>query len=589
MGYQSKTIAKTIKLMNVRYFLPAIQREFVWKPVQIVQLFDSLMRGYPISSFLFWAVNDENKSKWEVYKFIENARQGGTHNELTNTNGVQELTLVLDGQQRLTSLMIALKGAYTVKKPYYRWDNPKAWVRQKLFVDLLKDPKTTEDDTEIGLRYRFAFMDNPQKVSISESWFEVGRILDFDSEDRFYDFKLGERNRLPDAVTKGQMMTFEMNLDRLYRAIWKDSVISFYTEFDQDYDRVLDIFVRANEGGTKLSKSDLLLSMVTAKWKDVNAREEIFGFVDRLNKDLIRKNNLDKDFIMKTCLVLCDLPVAYKVENFTNKNLTLIFEHWEEIKSAIERTINLINSFGIDRDTLTSANALIPIAYYFYQRPTLTLMGTSPIDVQNASRIRKWLLQMLLNTVFGTHSDSILRDTRATLKRLTRVVDFPDQMLNDEIVRSGRVPKFDDFAINDFLSIRYGRREVFLALSLLYEERNWGTMAYHQDHIFPRSDFNKRTLSSLGYSPEDQRKLHALRDRVGNLQLLLEGENLEKSNSPFDDWIKSRDQEYKKRHLVPDDPDLYKLVNFEKFLNAREDLILQKLQNIFSSSKLNSE
>src|SRR5439155_313897 len=82
-------------------------------------------------------------------------------------------------------------------------------------------------------------------------------------------------------------------------------------------------------------------------------RDEIYEFVDHLNNDLTRKNNFDKDFIMKTCLVLSDLPVQYKVENFNNQNLMLIYSEWERIKSAIERTINLINSFGIDRDTLT--------------------------------------------------------------------------------------------------------------------------------------------------------------------------------------------------------------------------------------------
>ena len=96
--------------MNRQYFLPAIQREFVWKQEQIVQLFDSIMRGYPISSFLFWSVNPENRDKWQVYKFIERARQGGTHNELVNTDGVANLVLALDGQQRLTSLMIGLRG-----------------------------------------------------------------------------------------------------------------------------------------------------------------------------------------------------------------------------------------------------------------------------------------------------------------------------------------------------------------------------------------------------------------------------------------------------------------------------------------------
>ena len=69
MSYRSETIAVAIERMNRQYFLPAIQREFVWKPEQIVQLFDSIMRGYPISSFLFWELKPENRDKWQVYKF----------------------------------------------------------------------------------------------------------------------------------------------------------------------------------------------------------------------------------------------------------------------------------------------------------------------------------------------------------------------------------------------------------------------------------------------------------------------------------------------------------------------------------------
>src|SRR5204863_2382988 len=127
---------------------------------------------------------------------------------------------------------------------------------------------------------------------------------------------------LPEAHPR--LPVFNRNLNALHRCIWGDSAISFYTEASQDYDRVLDIFIRANEGGTRLSKSDLLLSTVTAQWGDVNAREEIYGFVDRLNSDLARKNDLDKDFVMKSCLVLTDLPVQYRVNNFNDQNLRLI-------------------------------------------------------------------------------------------------------------------------------------------------------------------------------------------------------------------------------------------------------------------------
>src|SRR5271167_3348907 len=118
MSYRSESIATAINRMNREYFLPAIQREFVWKPDQIMQLFDSIMRGYPISSFLFWELKPENRDKWQVYKFLDKAQYGGIHNELANKDGVANLTLVLDGQQRLTSLIIGLRGTYVTKKKY---------------------------------------------------------------------------------------------------------------------------------------------------------------------------------------------------------------------------------------------------------------------------------------------------------------------------------------------------------------------------------------------------------------------------------------------------------------------------------------
>src|SRR4051794_25775463 len=112
MLYQSETIATVLKRLNTNYFLPAIQREYVWHPDQIVQLFDSIMRNYPVGSFLFWELTADNHHKWDIYQFVQNFKQYGTHNEPASMNGVQQLTLVLDGQQRLTSLLIGLKGTY---------------------------------------------------------------------------------------------------------------------------------------------------------------------------------------------------------------------------------------------------------------------------------------------------------------------------------------------------------------------------------------------------------------------------------------------------------------------------------------------
>jgi len=582
MRYQSESIATVLQRLNVNYFLPAIQREYVWSPEQIIQLFDSLMRLYPIGSFLFWELRPENRDRWDVYQFIQNYKQGETHNQQAATDGVQQLTLVLDGQQRLTSLLIGLKGTYTIKKKYLQWNNPAAWVKQRLYLNLLKDPKISEDESEEGLRYEFRFMDKVPAPDGKSYWFKVGHILDCDSNEGFYEFREQEEEKLPETTTKQQIKVFQNNLQRLYEAIWKDDAIAYYTEKEQNYDRVLTIFVRANQGGTKLSKSDLLLSMVTAKWGELNAREEIYNFVDYLNNDLSHKNNFDKDFIMKTCLVLSDLPVQYKVENFNNRNLESIYSKWQRIKSAIERAVNLINSFGIDRDTLTSANALVPVIYYLYQHPEVTLLGSTPFEVSNATRIRRWLLTALLNNAFSGQSDTALTNTRRAIAENVQHQDFPDEAINAELRRAGRKASVDAEVIEDMLHFSYGKPLTFLALSLLYDDNNWGKVNYHQDHIFPQTLFTQRFMTGMGFNDERQKRYLELMNRIGNLELLLPPENLEKSNKDVEQWLATRDVGFRARHLIPLDNTLLHLDKFEEFIAAREELIRRRLRTILA-------
>ncbi len=239
-------------------------------------------------------------------------------------------------------------------------------------------------------------------------------------------------------MTRGQARLIRRNLTRLRDAIWKELIISYYTEVDQNYDRVLDIFVRANEGGTKLSKSDLLLSMLIARWGDVNARDEISGLVGHLNTSLTRKNDFDKDFVMKTCLVLSDLPVQYLVKNFNNANLSTIRSNWDDIKKAIAAGVDLVNSFGIDRDTLTSTNALIPVLYFLYKHPRLAPQhGSSAADVENASLIRRWVLMALLNNVFTGRSDTALAATRRVMQAYNDDSSSRLMEIGTELAKSG--------------------------------------------------------------------------------------------------------------------------------------------------------
>ncbi|PZS06469.1 MAG: DUF262 domain-containing protein [Candidatus Chloroheliales bacterium] len=585
MRYLSDTIANTISRINRQYFLPAIQREFVWQPDQVIKLFDSIMRGYPIGSFLFWELEPENRDKWELYYFIQDFKTN-MHNQLASTDGVQNCTLILDGQQRLTSLLIGLKGTYTTKRPKLWWNNPAAWIHQSLYLDLLQNPGADDDDTEESIRYGFRFFENPPANSKDYHWIKVGRILDCITEENFEELRETEENNLNGSITLDQRKTFVRNLGRLYRSVWKDDVIAYYTEKEQDYDRVLTIFVRANQGGTKLSKSDLLLSMVTAKWGAVNAREEIYDFVDHLNSELTRKNNFDKDFVMKNCLVLTDLPVQYRVENFTNQNLEKIYKLWPLIRSSIERAVKLINTFGLDRDTFSTANALIPIIYYFSKHPRLTLLGTTPTDVANAERIRRWLLAILLNRVFQGLNDTALAGMRQAIREQPHDdTNFPVESINTELRRIGRRPTFDDEAIERFLDITYGEQESFLALTLLYDEKNWGLIPYHEDHIFPRSLFNITQMTRLNIAEDKQQRFIQLSDHIGNLQLLTGPENVVKQDKPFEDWIATRHSSFQAKHLIPADPSLYAFDRFDEFVVAREQMIRQRLNNEITLAK----
>jgi len=579
MSYSSITVAYAVKRLNINYFLPAIQREFVWDSGRVVSLFDSVMKNYPISSFLFWQLEYNNRDKWGVYKFIENVKRGFTHNELANLDGVREPILVIDGQQRLTSFLVGLKGTYTVKIKYRRKNDPEAWQKQRLYLNLLKDPSVEENDDLVSPSFGFRFFSSQPENSEEEYWFKVGKILDFETEAQFLSFKQNSKDELASNLSKEQRLLFEYNLDLLYSSVWRNQVINYYLEFNQAYDRALDIFVRANERGEPLSTSDLLLSIMTSKWHQINAKDEVHSFVDYINYSLSHKNNFTKDNIMKTCLVLADLPVAYKVQNYTEKNLAVMESNWPGVKDAVERCVKCVNSFGIDDNNLTAKNALVPIFYYFYLNPNLSLMTGSPYDVRNATAVRRWLIASLLNNVFGGSSDSIIASIRVALKDAGPLSDFPIEQINKRISESGRRGEFSDVA-DSFLATEYGGTKTFLALSVLYDDNNWGDKQVQQDHIFPENMFSYQDMVANGQEAL-WHKYYGLHNRIANLELLTQQENLEKLNKPFDEWIRSRDVSFKKRHLIPDNPDLWKFENFEGFIDERERLIVERLDKLF--------
>ncbi len=557
-----------------KYLLPAIQREFVWKPEQIIKLFDSLLRGYPIGSFLFWNIQKEKIKDFQFYEFIRDYHErDNKHNPKANVTVDDNLLVVLDGQQRLTALYIALRGTYASKMPRKQWKNDDAFPRQKLYLNLL----SKADD--IDLFYDFAFLteDEAKQRNEKEYWFDIGLILSMKDESEVNDYLL-ENNLM--ILEKDASKFANKTLFRLHSLVHKDRVINYYLEHSQELDKVLNIFIRVNSGGTQLSYSDLLLSIATAQWKNKDAREEITFFVDEIN-NIGEGFEFNKDFVLKSCLVLSDFPdIAFKVDNFSNKNMQIIEKKWDEITRSIKLAIDLISRFGYSQQTLTSANAIIPIAYYIMKIGKPDTFVQSSKYQNDRSKIKKWLSMSLIKRTFSGQPDNVLRPIRAIMQ--TEMQGFPLEAIIEKFKGTNKAVTFTDDDIENLFYSKYGKGHTFSILALLYPALDYSNR-FHQDHIFPKSWFKRKMLHAKKVPAEKQDYYLESVDFIVNLQLLEGVANNEKSDKDFEQWLNetyktdSERRDFMKKHYIPDGISL-EFNNFEEFADKRKNLLKEKFK-----------
>ena len=543
-------------------FLPAIQREYVWSPYQVEMLFDSLMNGYPINSFLFWKIREEHKNDWTSYDFIRDYDAENPHNTETNLHGVnKDIYLVLDGQQRITSLYIGLRGSYRF---FYR-----KWRKCKLYLNLLKAPGVFNPQER---SYDFYFKEDADSWPGStepQLWYEVGRILSFDdAEDAKDDIKDELESFSPELRDCANRI-----IGKLHGRLNSSNIINYYEETSNDYDKVLEIFVRTNTGGKKLEYSDILLSTATAKWRNLNARKEINNFTDEINT-IGNGYSFGKDFVMKAAMYLTEnLPIQYKVSSFTRENLEKIEDNWEKTKDAVRDTVKLVSRFGFNDKNLVTKLALLPIAQYVRNKNSSTYVTSSEVnDVKDQNNIQKWLLMAILKNLLGGSSDTTLNQMREVVGKEGNM--FPVKELSDKL----KVDlTFTDIELDKLLSYNYGTRYSYLILSIIYPGRDWKDKTFNEDHIYPQASFRTKDLRKRGLSDDIIEKYQAVYNSIANLELLEDSENKSKNATPFDEWIKSRDANFKARHLIPEMED-YGYDHFMEFIEARRELIKEAIK-----------
>ena len=425
------------------------------------------------------------------------------------------------------------------------------------------------------LTYSFSFRENSNPDGGKENeqlWYEVGNVLNFSDAEEAKEAIEDKLAKYPPEVQKNAQKI----IGQLFARICAYDSINYYEEITDDYNKIVEIFIRTNTGGKKLSYSDILLSTATAKWRHLNAREEIHNFTDELEHE----NNLflGQDLIMKGAMYLTDgIPIKYQVSSFTRENLEKIEDNWGRIKDAFREAVQLIAAFGFRDRNLVSKNLILPIALYVYLNFKKNYAISTEQDiVKNQKIMQRWFVIATLRSLLQSSQDDKLKNIQKIITDAYNEGNkvFPFEQLNEKFEINS---EFTDDEINNLLRQNHNTKYSYLILSLLYPDRDWKDTKFNEDHIYPKTMFTERKLRQMGLSDEQIEFALAHYNTILNLELLTETENKEKNAQPFETWVTTRDDNFKKRHHIPQGLN-YTFEQFQTFIELRKEILIHALR-----------
>jgi hypothetical protein len=462
--------------------------------------------------------------------------------------------LILDGQQRLQSLFIGLKGSYNDKE---------------LYLDILSGEVAAPDD----VKYKFKFLD-PQSAAFPHVRF---KDIVF-SEDKPRVIADGIAAKANGSLSTTEMDRIKDHVDLIRETFFNESGIG-YQELDSiDHstlykeDDVVEIFIRANSGGTRLGKSDLLFSLLTSSWEEADERME--SLLDELNAQGFA---FTRDFILKTCLTLLGQGARYEVQKFRKTGVREDIEgKWDDIVAATKDVADFVQGSTFIRcdKALPSYLVLIPLVYLRYHFPTAW---------STKREVEVYLLRSLLAGAFSGTPDQLIDDIVFKMKEI-RTFDLNEMF---GVIRSaGRSLELTE---DRFWSNGYGSDSIHLLFNLWYRDFNYtpyfAANLPQVDHVFPQTALkrvkapnpNTGIMNIMKYRERD-------RNQLANCMLLTAAENGAggKGDTLPDEWFEDKDAPYLERHLIPPDPALWKLERFEDFISERKKLIQAKFSYLLS-------
>lgn len=516
--------------------LPDIQRDFVWTPEKIRLFMDSIMRGFPFGALLFW----QTRYLGVRYREFICDHVSGLSLSTKDKDEGAPLEMVLDGQQRLQSLYIAAYGSLDGRRLYFNVTSGPSGDGQ------------VEDG--IGDTYRFEFWSDtdtnrPKRLVL------VSKILSWpaQNEDKAIRALVGELALVGDDADRAAQ-----NM-RLLRTTFNRTDLVLVETIDESasdasmartMDEVLEIFVRVNQGGTPLTKSDLMFSLIKRKWAD--GRREFNEIIAEVEKNA--GLGVNKDFIIRGLLTVADAPPSFDVDN--------VRKHWSEMEKSFDRfstalrsAIDFVQSseVGILSASLFEPTAtLFPVVYYLFHHKN----GSVPDDQRQSLRA---LVYFLLFNRFLRLPEARIRYLRAELEKAKGAALPLSRLLN--VVAARQTNTFTSTSL-EMLNSNQRLALNMAQPGLARQTLSWQARA-EVDHIFPQSVFRAK-------HPE-------LVDDIGNKAYLGKLRNIRKSNGmPWDYFAGISDDELLQDFLV--DRKLLAEGKFPEFVADRRARLVAKVK-----------
>lgn len=524
--------------------LPEFQREFIWSKEQAKQLMVSLVKGYPVGSLLFWKTDHPPELK--------------NIDELPDKFGM--IQVILDGQQRLTTLYMLITGNIP---PYYKDIDIRTEIRDLYFNIESSDFQYYQASRMKG---------NPL-------WW---RVVDcFTKKDEINVFEIVKRMASSDQEAFELAKKFTENLTKLCLILNCDlpeQLVPYYAELGE----TIDIFDRVNSQGTKLSDADLALTHVTGKWSE--ARRLMKAKINALSK-----HNFFFDLTFMTRALTAIVTKRALYHTIHEQNQEELVQGWSKLTKILDLLVATLPGQAFIHSTLdlNTTNVLVPIVAY--------------LSINNGKFPNEKALKHAVHWLYSAHTWA--RYTAQTDQRLehdislvTRELSPWDALRNQIIDQRGRIEvKADDL---EGRGVQHPLNRMTLILAKSHGAVDWfngiplgsspsgKVYNIHNHHIFPQS-----LLYKSGYDPDNH--LHKkIINEIANRAFLTAETNLSISNKLPEEYLSKVEEKYPGalvKQFIPMEPILWKVEMYQDFLEKRRELIACKINEFMSALIVEAE